>query len=65
MKQPSLGLVASVLVIVVSLGFVSLFPLAAFTTWVSYGMISLIPMLIVIGVTGETKHPGFAARYNL
>ena len=62
MKQPSLGLVASVLVIVVSLGFVSLFPLAAFVTGVSYAMISLIPMLIVIGVTWETKHPGFAAR---
>ena len=62
MKQPSLGLAASVSVILVSMGFVSFFSLAAFTTWVSYGMISLIPMLIVIGVTWETKHPGFAAR---
>ena len=62
MKQPLLGLAASGVVIAISLGFVSLFPLAAFTTWVSYGMISLIPMLIVIGVTWETKHPGFAAR---
>ena len=36
MKQPALGIVASVLVMAISLGFVSLFALPTFTTWVAY-----------------------------
>ncbi len=63
MRQPGLGIVSTTLVIIVSLGFISIFPFAAFTTWVADAMICLIPMLIVTTVTWGTTHPAFAARH--
>jgi hypothetical protein len=62
LKQPALGLVASALVIAVSLGFVALFPAAKFLGSVTYCLICVIPMEIVIGVTWGCKRPGFAAK---
>jgi hypothetical protein len=64
MKQPALGSASSLLVIVVSLGFISLFALPIFTTWVAYCLICLIPMVIVISVTWQMKHPAFAAKHS-
>ena len=61
MKQPALGIVSSVLVIILSLAFISIFSVPAFTTWVAYALICIIPMVIVIGVTWAGKHPAFAA----
>lgn len=61
MKQPCLGAVSSVLVILVSFLFISIFALSAFTTWVADAMICCIPMIIVIGVTWGTMRPAFAA----
>jgi hypothetical protein len=60
MKQPALGVVASVLVMVVSLGFISLFAFTTFRDWVSFLTICFIPMEIVIGITWGTQHPAFA-----
>jgi hypothetical protein len=62
MKQPALGIVATVLVMAISLGFVSLFALGTFTTWVAYLLICFIPMEIVIGITWGCQNPSFAAR---
>jgi hypothetical protein len=62
LKQPVLGIVSSLLVMVASLGFVSLFDFPTFGSWVAYLMICVIPMQIVIGVTWGTNQPGFAAR---
>jgi len=61
MKQPALGIVATVLVMAVSLGFISLFDFATFASWVTFCLLSMIPMEIVIGVTGGPNHPSFAA----
>lgn len=61
MKQPILGIVASVLVIAVSLGFTALFAFPTFGTWVAFLTICLIPMQIVTSVIWGCKHPGFAA----
>jgi hypothetical protein len=60
-KQPTLGIVASVLVIVVSLGFIALFTFPMFATWVAFLTICFIPMQIVTSVTWGCKHPGFVA----
>jgi hypothetical protein len=60
MKQPVLGVISAVLVIVVSLGFIALFALPAFTTWVADAMICFIPMVIVISVTWGAEHPAIA-----
>lgn len=61
MKQPALGLVASAIVIAISLGFVALFPSAKFLGSVTYCLVCIIPMEIVIGITWGCKQPGFAA----
>jgi hypothetical protein len=60
-KQPLLGIVASVLVIAVSLGFIALFAFPTFATWVAFLTICFIPMQIVTSVTWGCKHPGFLA----
>jgi len=62
LKQPATGLVATLLVIAVSLGFISLFDFPTFSGWVTYALICLIPMEIVIAVTWGCNHPPFAAH---
>jgi hypothetical protein len=56
-----LGIVATVLVMLFSLGFIALFTFPTFATWVGFLMICIIPMQIVISVTWGCKHPTFAA----
>jgi hypothetical protein len=60
-KQPLLGIVATALVIAVSLGFISLFAFPIFATWVAFLTICFIPMEIVTSVTWGCRLPGFAA----
>src|SRR5262245_33877167 len=62
MKQPLLGIFATILVIIVSLGFISLFDFPFFAGWLSYCLMCVIPMQIVIGITWGTNHPGPAAK---
>jgi hypothetical protein len=59
-KQPALGIAASLLVMAVALGFISLFSGATFMSWVAYCTICFIPMEVVIGITWGTNHPAFA-----
>jgi hypothetical protein len=61
MKQPALGLVATAIIIVISLGFISLFDFDQFSGWVSYMLICLIPMEVMVGVTWGAN-PDFAAK---
>jgi hypothetical protein len=61
-KQPVLGIVATFLVMAVSLGLISLFDFPTFSGWMSYGLMSLIPMQIVIGVIWGANQPAFAAK---
>lgn len=60
LKQPLLGIVASAIIIAISLAFISLFEYAAFAGWVSYVLIAVIPMEIVVGITWGSKLPAFA-----
>jgi hypothetical protein len=62
LKQPVLGIAAAILVMAVSLGFISLFDFPTFGSWVAYLLICIIPMQIVIGVTWGTNQPHFAAK---
>ncbi|HVO37733.1 MAG TPA: hypothetical protein VMV03_01780 [Spirochaetia bacterium] len=48
MKHPALGIVSSILVIAVSLGFIAVFPVPVFLGWVSSLLVCLIPTVIVI-----------------
>jgi hypothetical protein len=60
LKQPVVGIVATVLMMAVALGFVSLFSLPTFTGWVAYFLLCAIPMQIVAAVTWGAN-PGFVA----
>src|SRR5256885_17172266 len=60
MKQPMLGITATVLVMAVALAVVSLFSFPTFTGWVSYFLLCVIPMQIVVVVTWGANPP-FAA----
>jgi hypothetical protein len=60
-KQPAAGIIATLIIMAISLAFISLFELSTFTGWVAYCIECVIPMQIVIGVTWATKHPRFAA----
>ena len=60
MKQPALGIVATVLIIAVSLGVISLFDFPTFGSWVIFVMAAIIPMEIIIGVTWGAN-PGFVS----
>jgi hypothetical protein len=62
LKQPVLGILATVLIMAIGLGFISLFDYARFSGVVSCFLISLIPMEIVMGVIWGMKQPRFAAE---
>src|ERR1700733_6342327 len=62
LKQPVLGIAATVLIIAISLGFISLFDFPKFSGWISTYLICIIPMEIVMGVTWGMKQPRFAAE---
>src|SRR5258708_230892 len=60
LKQPVAGILATALVVAISLGFISLFSFPMFRDWISYSIICMIPMQIVIGVIWGGKYPTFA-----
>ena len=62
LKQPVLGILATVLIMAIRLGFISLFDYTKFSGVVSCFLISLIPMEIVMGVIWGMKQPRFAAE---
>jgi hypothetical protein len=61
LKQPALGILSTLFVVAVSLGFIALFAFPTFATWVAFLTICFIPMQIVISVTWGCNHPAFAA----
>jgi hypothetical protein len=61
LKQPILGILATALIMAVSLGFISLFDFPKFSGWIATFLLCLIPMEIVMGVTWGMKEPRFAA----
>jgi len=61
MKQPVLGIIATLLVCAVSLALISLFSFPMFAGWVSYFLLCIIPMQIVMLALWRTGQPRFAA----
>jgi hypothetical protein len=62
LKQPILGICATLLIIAISLGFISLYDYPRFTGWVSIFLICIIPFEIVMGVIWGMKQPAFIAE---
>lgn len=51
MKQPAAGILATIIVMAIALGFISRFDFPTFTGWIAYCLLCLIPIQIVIAVT--------------
>jgi hypothetical protein len=62
MKQPVLGITATVLVMAIALAFVSLFSFPTFAGWTGYLLLCTIPLQIVMIVTWATGQPAFAGN---
>src|SRR5579883_163326 len=62
LKQPFLGIASLVLIGGISLALISFFDFQTFSGWMLYGLMCLIPMQIVVGVTWGTNQPQFAAK---
>jgi len=60
--QPALGLIASAIVMVISLGFVSLFDSGTFIGWPSFYNLCLIPFQIVAVVIWGGANPSFVSK---
>src|SRR5438552_13994827 len=60
MKQPGKGILATVLVMAVSMFLISRFDFPTFSGWVSYCLLCCIPMEILVAVIWGTKTPHFA-----
>jgi hypothetical protein len=61
LKQPMLGIASTLLVMVVSFGFITFFDGHTFTGWVSYYLMCTIPMSLVICIMWHGQLPAFAA----
>jgi hypothetical protein len=60
LNQPVLGIVATAITIVVSLGFIKMFTYRTFADWVGYCLMCIIPIALIIAITWEGgKSPAF------
>ena len=74
MKQPLLGLAALLMVIIISLGIISLFEEATFSTWVAFLFMCCVPAQIVFALVwhcsipdaiGKLKQPGRGIAFTV
>ncbi|CAA7625564.1 conserved membrane hypothetical protein [Candidatus Terasakiella magnetica] len=59
LKQPILGIAATLVAVILSLTICSRFDPATFGSWVALLVMSAIPLQIVIGLVWQSKYPGF------
>jgi len=62
MKQPVLGITATVLVMAIALAFIALFTFPTFAGSVAFFLLCVIPIQIVMAVTWGTNEPAIAAK---
>ena len=61
-RQPLLGIIATVVVIAISLAFISLLDWPLFRDWVSFYLMCTIPFTFVVGAYWHGEHPRSIAR---
>ena len=64
MKQPLLGIVSLIGVVIIALGIISLFEEATFSTWVAWLFMALVPMQLVMAMVWQTNYPSLLARMS-
>ena len=57
MKQPLLGIVSLIGVVIIALGIISLFEEATFSSWVAWLFMALVPMQLVMAMVWQTNYP--------
>ena len=57
MKQPLLGVISLIAVVIISLGIISLFEEATFSTWVAWLFMALVPMQLIMAMVWQTNYP--------
>ena len=57
MKQPLLGVVSLIAVVIISLGIISLFEESTFSTWVAWLFMALVPMQLIMAMVWQTNYP--------
>jgi len=61
-KQPMLGILATIIVFVLSLGIIAWFRTEMFLTWAGYLAMTLIPIQVIIGLAWQHNYPPPAAK---
>ena len=61
-KQPLAGIASTLVIIAISLGFISLFDAPTLTGWIAYYLMWTIPVTLVVGVIWAGNYPAFVAR---
>jgi hypothetical protein len=61
LKQPALGITATILVMAISLLYISFWDFPTFAGWASLVLVSVVPVEVVMGVLWGCKQPPFAA----
>jgi len=64
LKQPLLGIIGTLLIMVISFAFISVFTWPTFAGWVSYAIMCAIPATILIGAVWKGEVPAGVARYR-
>lgn len=60
-RQPLAGIASTLVIIAISLGFISLFDAPTLTGWVAYYLMWTIPVTLVVGVVWAGNYPAFVA----
>jgi hypothetical protein len=63
-KQPILGILATVIVFFIAFGIIIWFKTDTFLTWAGYLAMTLIPSSIIIGMVWQTNYPPPAAKLD-
>jgi hypothetical protein len=61
-KQPMLGILATIIVFVLSLGIIAWFKTETFLTWVGYLAMTVIPIQVIVGLAWQHNYPPPAAK---
>lgn len=61
-KQPLLGILATIIVFIMALGIITWFKTETFLTWVGFLAMTVIPIQIIIGLAWNNNYPPPAAK---
>lgn len=61
-KQPLLGILATIIVFIMALGIITWFKTETFLTWVGFLAMTVIPIQVIVGLAWQNNYPPPAAK---